>query len=365
MKRVHVTPNSPRRLADRTAMLLGIEIGGTKLQLGVGAGDGSPLLELVKFDVVPSHGAEGIRRQIESAARPLLENRSVSRIGIGFGGPVDHQQGVTLTSHQIGGWDGYPLARWGRDTLGLPVSLGNDSDLAGLAEARFGAGKGCRVVLYSNVGSGIGGALVLDGQLYRGAGGIASEIGHLRPGLHCREADDTVESLASGWAIAQNVQAKLMNPELHSFSTLVFEDRPTDRNRIRSRLVELEEVGEKAAADLLRRCDGHLEKITTKLLAEAAREGNELARNVFHHACQAYGWALAQAITLLGPDVVVIGGGVAQLGEEFFFTPLRREVARYVFPPLLAPTRIVPALLGEEVVVHGALALAADTAQAG
>ncbi len=343
-------------------MLLGIEIGGTKLQLGVGVGDGSPLLELRKFAVVPSDGGEGIRRQIESAARPLIEDRLVTRIGIGFGGPVDHQQGITLASHQIGGWDSFPLARWGRDTLGLPVVVGNDSDLAGLAEARFGAGKGCRVVLYSNVGSGIGGALVLDGQLHRGAGGIATEIGHLRPGLQCQEPDDTVESLASGWAIAQNAQAKLMNRELHSFSALVFEDRPINPNQIRSRLVELEEAGEKAAADLLYRCNGHLEHVTTRLLAEAAREGNELARNVFHHACQTYGWALAQAITLLGPDVVVIGGGVAQLGEEFFFTPLRREVARYVFPPLRAAYRIVPALLGEEVVVHGALALAADAA---
>ncbi len=343
-----------------TATLLGIEIGGTKLQLGIGEGDGGPLSELVKLDVAPDAAAEGIRRQIETAARPLIEKYRVRRVGFGFGGPVDRDRGATITSHQIAGWNGFPMVDWCRQTLELPAVLGNDSDLAGLAEARFGGGKGCRVVLYSNVGSGIGGALVLDGQLYGGAGGVAMEIGHLRPGLHCQEPDETVESLASGWAISQSVQAELINPELHALSARMFADRPANPRRIRLRLVELEEAGERAAADLLHRCDGYLERLTTSVLAEAARQGNELARNVFHHACQTYGWALAQAITLLGAEAVVIGGGVAQLGDELFFQPLRREIARYVFPPLRGAYRIVPALLGEAVVVHGALTLAAE-----
>ncbi len=341
-------------------MFLGIEIGGTKLQLGVGAGDGAPPTELVRLDVAPDADAAGIRRAIEAAAPSLIAKHAVRRAGIGFGGPVDAGRGITITSHQVDGWDGFPLAEWCRQTLELPVVLGNDSDLAGLAEARFGAGKGCRVVLYSNVGSGIGGAVVIDGRLHGGSVGIAAEIGHLRPGLHCQDPGETVESLASGWAIAQKAQAELMSPELHALSARVFEDRPMDPRRIRLRLVELEEAGEKAAADLLERCDGYLERITTKLLAEAARDGNELARSLFRHACQAYGWALAQAITLLGPEVVAVGGGVAQLGEELFLQPLRREVGRYVFPPLRGAYRILPALLGEEVVVQGALALAAE-----
>ncbi len=343
-------------------MFLGIEIGGTKLQLGVGAGGDGPLAELVKCDVAPGDAAADIRRKIEAAARPLIARHAVQRIGIGFGGPVDPGAGTAITSHQIDGWDGFPLIQWCRETLGLPAELGNDSDLAGLAEARFGAGKGCRIVLYSNVGSGIGGALVIDRQLHSGSCGIASEIGHLRPGLHCQDPGETVESLASGWAIAQKAQAELMNPELHALSARVFEDRPADPHRIRLRLVELEEAGEKAAVDLLERCDGSVERITTKMLAEAAREGNELAQGLFRHACQAYGWGLAQAITLLGPEVVAVGGGVAQLGEALFFEPLRREVGRYVFPPLLGSFRILPALLGEEIVVRGALALAAEAA---
>ena len=95
------------------------------------------------------------------------------------------ESGRTIVSHQIDGWQDFPLGDWCRQTLGRPAVLGNDSDLAGLGEARFGAGRGHRIVFYSNVGSGIGGSLVVDGELYRGGRGVASEIGHLRPGLEC------------------------------------------------------------------------------------------------------------------------------------------------------------------------------------
>ena len=96
-------------------------------------------------------------------------------------------------------------------------------------------------------------------------------------------------------------------------------------------------------------------------MAQAARDGNEIAREVLAHACQALGWAIAQAVTLTAPDVVVVGGGVSLMDESLFLTPLRQEVARYVFPPLADTYEILPARLGEAVVVHGALAVAADS----
>ena len=95
------------------------------------------------------------------------------------------------------------------------------------------------------------------------------------------------------------------------------------------------------------------------MVAQAAAEGNEVAKEVLDHACQALGWALAQVITLLAPEVVVVGGGVSLMGEQLFFSPLRAEVERYVFPPLVGSYRLSPAALGELVVVHGAVALAA------
>jgi len=309
-------------------MFLGIEIGGTKLQLGVGSGDGGPFAALQRLPVDPNRGAEGIREQVERAARALIDEHGVTGVGIGFGGPVDAAAGRTITSHQVDGWTDFPLADWCRRTLGLPAALGNDSDLAGLAEARFGAGAGHRVVFYTNVGSGIGGALVIDGQLYGGGCGVASEIGHLRPGLSCEGAGETVESIASGFAIAAAVKARLANDD--------------------------------SAADLLGRCEGKIDRLSTAIIARAAAEGNRLAREALDRACRAYGWAIAQMITLVSPNIVVVGGGVSLVGEALWFAPLREQVARCVFPPLRGSYRIVPAALGEEVVVHGALALAAS-----
>ena len=316
-------------------MFLGIEIGGTKLQLGVGSGHGPPLVALRRLDVEPEHGAEGIRRQLAEAVQPLIDEFGVTAIGFGFGGPVDAAAGRTIVSHQIEGWRDFPLVEWARQAFGLPTLLANDSDSAGLAEARFGAGRGQRIVFYSNVGSGIGGALVVDGQLFQGASGVASELGHLRPGLECGQPDQTVESLASGWAITQAVRKRLT------------ERSPSDLRH------------EPEVLDLLHRCQGDVDRLSTQVIARAAEQGNGLAREAVDRACQAFGWGLAQMITLLAPNVVVIGGGVSLAGESLWLMPLRDHVRRYVFPPLADTLQIVPAKLGEEVVVHGVLALVA------
>jgi glucokinase len=312
-------------------MLLGIEIGGTKLQLAVGPGGGAPLVELRRVDVDPGAGAQGVLRQIAEVGEALVQGHEIQAVGIGFGGPIDMPAGTTITSHQVEGWDGFPLVDWCRDTFGLPAGLVNDSDAAGLAEARFGAGQGGRVVFYSNVGSGIGGALVIDGNLFQGGSGVASELGHLRPGLHCDSPEQTLESMASGWAIAAAARSRVV-------------ERP----------------GGADTKDLLGRCEGQIRLLTTKHVAEAAAAGNELARNVFREACEAYGWALAQMITLLAPNIVVLGGGVSLVGEEMFLGPVRAAVDRFVFPPHRGAFEIRRAELGEEVVLHGAMALASE-----
>ncbi len=314
-------------------MYLGIEIGGTKLQLGVGSATGEPLVALERCNVDPTRGSEGIRQQIAGTAKSLIDQHDIQRIGIGFGGPVDAAGGRVIRSFQIDGWDGFPLCDWCRETLGLPTVLENDSNLAGLGEARFGAGRNSRIVFYSNVGSGIGGALVIDGALYLGGAGAAvAEVGHLRPGPDAVEPDQTVESVASGWGIAAQA---------------------------RTRLVDTRTQQQEAADQLLSRCSGDVEQLTGKMVVGAAVQGNPLAAEVFGDAIRSYGWALAQVVTLLAPNVLVIGGGVPQVGETFFFAPLREQVERYVIPPLRGTYNIVPAALGEEVVVHGALALAA------
>lgn len=308
-------------------MLLGIEIGGTKLQLGVGDGQRAELAACKRLDIDVRRGAAGILEQIQQAAGELIERFPVTRIGIGFGGPVDTAAGRVLISHQVDGWRDFELGAWCQQTWGLPAVLGNDCDAAALAEARYGAGVGRQTVFYVTVGTGIGGGFVQRGVLYGAGRPAAAEIGHLRPGVLANEPALTVEALASGPGIAAAARRQL--------------------------------CGDVAGGgDLRQRAGGDLERLTAKSVGEAAADGNPLAIEVLERTCQVLGWAIAQAITLLAPEVVVVGGGVSLLGEKLFFAPLRRAVQCYVFPPLAGSCEIVPAALGEWVVVHGAIALA-------
>ncbi|HEY1376272.1 MAG TPA: ROK family protein [Gemmataceae bacterium] len=313
-------------------MYLGIEIGGTKLQLGVGPGDGT-LAGLWRGGVDLAAGGEGIRRQIVAAVPDLLATAGLDRsqvrgLGIGFGGPVDDATRSVLKSHQVGGWEGFPLADWAEEALGLPTALGNDADCAALAEALFGAGKGLSPVFYMTIGSGIGGGLVVNGEVYRGAGRGAVEVGHLRLFNETFGGEDwnwtTLEDEASGWSIARRIRERAVNDTV-----------------------------------LLTLVGGDPEKITTAIIAQAAASGNELALWGIRHATSCLADALCQVIVLLCPRRIVIGGGVSLMGQDLLFKPLCQRVAERVFRPFADCYEIVPAALGEEVVVHGALRLAA------
>ncbi len=214
----------------------------------------------------------------------LTAVNATTGIGVGYGGPVDSARGRVMRSFHIKGWDGFELGRWFRKRFKLPVMVENDTNVAALAEALVGAGRGYRTVLYSNVGTGIGGGLVVDGALYNGRFG-AMEIGHTRffVGGQWR----ILEELSSGLSI-------------------------------------------------------------------------ERGKTTLGESAKYYGAALANAITLLNPDIVVVGGGVAQAGERFL-RPVRETAARLVFQPFRKNYRIVPAALGETVVVIGATLLVAES----
>ncbi len=312
-------------------MFLGIEIGGTKLQLGLGEGEGI-LKGLWRGTVDAAVGAEGVRRQITAAVPELLARAGVERaevrgVGIGFGGPVDDATRTVIRSHQIEGWDNFPLADWITELLGWDAVLGNDADVAGLAEALFGAGKGLSPIFYITIGSGIGGGLIIDGEIYRGCGRGAAEIGHLQvPSWSCFAPSGILEQHASGWAIANQAA-----------DTVLIED-PNSR--------------------LLRVVSGRREAITAWHVAQAAEQGDQFAMRILHTAWSCLAEAICHVMILLCPRRIVIGGGVSLMGEELLFQPLRRMVAERVFKPFAGCYDIVPAALGEEVVVHGALALA-------
>jgi glucokinase len=318
-------------------MFLGIEIGGTKLQVGVGAGDGV-LSGLWRGTVDVAAGPDGIRRRIAAAVPELLATSGIDRstlrgVGIGFGGPVDDSNQTIIKSHQIDGWDGFPLADWISDLVGLPAALGNDADVAGLAEALHGAGKGMSPIFYITVGSGIGGGFIIDGQIYRGCGRGAAEIGHLR--VPFMGSMWPLESLASGWGMTKQVDFRLRYP--HQFG-----------------------LDCEASANLSQRFFQFTNQrpITAQLIAEAAGAGDLFASGILVDALQSLAEGIGHVLTLLCPKRIVIGGGVSLIGEELFFQPLRRFVIERTFKPFEGLTDIVPASLGEAVVVHGALALA-------
>jgi glucokinase len=303
-------------------MYLGLEIGGTKLQLGLGRGDGA-IDALWRGTVNPAKGSEGIRRQIVDVVPLLLAKVNIASaalrgVGIGFGGPVNDATRTVIKSHQIAGWDNFPLADWLSDIVGVPAVLGNDADVAGLAEALFGAGKGLSPIFYITVGTGVGGGLVVGGEIYRGVGKGAAEIGHLRVGTN----SETVEDLASGRGIERTVL--LSSPYRGDRESFLRGAEPVTANRV----------------------------------ATAARDGNQHARWALEAALSALADAICHVTALLCPQRVVIGGGVSLMGEDLFFAPLRQMVHERVFAPFRGLTDIVPAALGEEVVVHGALALA-------
>jgi glucokinase len=294
---------------------LGIEIGGTKLQVGLGDGLGS-ITHQHRVAAHPQAGATGIRSQIADAVETLLRQANITRsdvvaCGVGFGGPVDDRTQSTITSHQVQGWDDFPLAAWASKQLGIPACIGNDADVAGLAEALFGAGRGCNPVFYMNIGSGIGGALILEGKIHRGTGLGAGEIGHLWVDYNAddwkprSEVWSILEHLASGWALQKASSQPNVVALLHAI-----------------------EQGDTAA------------------LAQWERARRRLAV------------ALSHVIALLCPQRIVLGGGVSLAPAALFLEPLREELASIVFSPFAKCYEVEVAGLGEEVVLHGALALA-------
>jgi glucokinase len=321
-------------------LLLGIEIGGSKLQLGLGHGDGT-IQALERRDVEAAQGAAGILATIPDALAAVLraggaDRREIAAVAIGFGGPVDATHGVVTTSHQIAGWDGFPLAAWVREHLGVtPVVLQNDADTAGLGEARYGAGVGISPVLYVTVGSGIGGGLIIDGRIYRGGGAGAIEVGHLWVVDRMSSDQDVLklEDVASGWAIARAARE--------------FAARSPQSSAGEPWLV-------------LQLAGGDPGRITPVLVAEAARRGDQEAAYLLRKAVTAMASALNQAVTLLAPRRIILGGGVSLIGEDLWFEPIRAQLDLNVFPPFRGTFDVVPAALGEAVVVHGALALAHD-----
>ncbi len=299
---------------------LGIEIGGTKLQVVAGTGAGT-IVDRRRFEVDSKAGGQGIREQIASVLPDLIARHKPTGVGVGFGGPVDWRTGRIKCSHQVGGWHDFGLGDWVRERTGLPVRVDNDANVAALGEALHGAGRGHDPVFWINMGSGVGGGLVVGGRIYHGAVPGECEVGHVR----LDKSGTTVEDRCSGWALDRRIrEAAALDPH----------------------------------GPLGRRVDG-MNGGEARHLAAALADGDPAAQAILSELADNLGFALSHVVQLLHPSVVVVGGGVSLVGE-----PLREAMAealsRYVMEAFLPGPGVVLAGLKEDAVPVGALALASQ-----
>ena len=295
-----------------------IEIGGTKLQLAVGTSAGE-ILDRQRFAVDPAAGAAGIREEIAAALPGIVAQWRPAAIGVGYGGPVDRRTGHVVKSHHVSGWEGFPLGEWLADIAGLPVAVDNDANVAALGEALHGAGRGCDPVFYVTLGSGVGGGLVCGGRIFHGAGMGEAEIGHLRLG----PAGEITEYYCSGWSLDRRIR----------------------------------EAAAKAPASPLARLVQASPGQGAHHLGPALAAGDPLAAEILDGAAEKLALALSHVGHLCHPQVIVLGGGVALLGE-----PLRQAVAthlgRFMMDALRPGPRVALTTLREDAVPVGAIALA-------
>jgi glucokinase len=299
-------------------MNLGIEIGGTKLQLVLGD-DAGKISDRRKLTVDPARGAAGIRQQIERALPALLAGRKVLKAGVGFGGPVDWKTGRICRSHQIEGWSEFDLAGWLRPLVGAPVIVDNDANVAALGEALCGAGLGSNPVFYITLGSGVGGGLVLDGRIYHGAAPGESEIGHVR----LDRQGTIIESRCSGWAVDARIR----------------------------------ELKVKEPGSLLARLASQAPGGEARHLALAWHQGDAAAKRLLLEIAEDLALGLSHVVHLFHPELIILGGGLSGVGE-----PLRASVEaalpRFLMEAFAPGPRIALAALGEDAVPAGALKLA-------
>lgn len=309
------------------ALALGIEIGGTKLQVAVSDRE-DRVLALARGPVDIPQGVAGICRKLVELADEALASAGCARdklttVGIGFGGPVDSHAGRVLCSHQVDGWGGFELAAWARSQWGVSALVQNDANAAAWAEWRLGAGQGTRRLFYMTVGSGIGGGWVCDGKLDEGQGLGAAEIGHTWVPDPETGRPAKLEDVCSGWSIGRRFRVAL---------------------------------AASAQSSMLRSL-ATSQRLTARDVGAAAEAGDHLARQILDATTDSLALALGNVVALLNPERIIIGGGVSLMGD-CFWEPLRAKVRARGFTSFGDNYALLPAGLGEAVVVRGALSLA-------
>lgn len=317
--------------------VLGFDLGGTKFAYGIVREDGA-VIASGRVDTLADQGpAQAVRRAAEAAREMLakagLRPTDLMGVGIASPGPLDIARGCVDGSPNLPGWTGYPIAGEIGDAFGLRARIDNDANAAAVGEFRFGAGKGFPNMVYVTLSTGIGGGVMVDGRLMRGANGNAAELGHLTldikgPACPCG-GRGCFEKYASGTAIAHRARAALAAGRASSMAALA----------------------------------GGADKVTSHHVLQALGQGDTLAKEIWDETLEYLGRGFAVIINTFNPDRIVVGGGVTAAGDTLF-APLRQKALGYAFPRLAAVCSIVPAGLGGDVGVVGAAACALESTAA-
>jgi glucokinase len=299
--------------------VIGIDIGGTKCAVSLLREDGK-IEEVSRF---PTGNCSTTLARFQTAVADLQPSADPV-FGISCGGPLDTRRGIILSPPNLPGWDQVPICDEFTRHFGGRAVLMNDANACALAEWQFGAGMGCRNMIFLTSGTGMGAGLILDGRLYEGASGDAGEAGHLRlspDGPIGFGKAGSFEGFCSGGGIERLARLRLAgNPAPPSWA-------------------------DPSAA------------ISTKKIAEAARAGEPVARKIMEEAGRKFGEALALLIDLLNPERIVIGG-IFPRCADVLLPSLRVTLEREALAASLVACTIVPAALGETIGSHGAVAAA-------
>lgn len=307
----------------------GIDIGGTNIKFGLVADDGKVLYREQRPTLVEK-GPEPLMHLVTNISESLLyyaaeEDYQVRWLGVGTPGAVDNRKGKVIgCSPNIKGWEGMEIGRILHERLNLPVFVDNDVNAMALAETRFGAAVGYKSVVCITVGTGVGGGVILDGKLWRGANYAAGELGHISidmNGPQCRCGNNgCVEAYCSSNAIIRRATAKLNNGITQIFEEVL---------------------------------DGSLDNLNIKKLFAAAKKEDEIALEVLRETAAYLGRGLAGVVNLFNPEIVVIGGGVADGGADFV-EQTAAVIRKYAFEPATANLRVSRATLGNDAGFIGA-----------
>jgi glucokinase len=311
------------------SLTIGIDVGGTKVLGGV-VDESGKVLTTARKDT-PRQGGSALTQTIADVAKELLQQHSVASVGVSAAGFVSSDRKTMLATPNIADWNGVDLDHQLTALIGLPVVIENDANAAAWGEAKFGAGKNQDHMMMLTVGTGIGGGIVVNGALYRGAFGIAAEFGHMRvvPDGHicgCG-ARGCFEQYASGNALLRHAREAInASPEV--------------------------------ARNLLSRGDGTVAGLTGQAITEAARDGDAVALAAFNTTGQWLGAGIASLAVLLDPACVVIGGGVIDAGEILLKSTRESLERNMPFAGKHPYPEIIAAQLGNEAGLVGVADLA-------